>query len=142
MTASEIPRSLRDLIRARAEGRCEYCTTSEWLSGLACEIDHIVPRASGGLTEVDNLCLACSSCNGHKHARTHGADPESEIEVSLFHRRQRWTDHFAWSRDGARITGRTTCGRATIEALKFNNDLIVAARAIWVIIGLHPPAGD
>jgi hypothetical protein len=140
MTTLDIPRPLRELVRQRAGGRCEYCQTSEWLSGLPCEIDHIIPRAHDGSTTADNLCLACPSCNGHKQARTHAPDPESGSEVPLFHpRRQQWTDHLAWNEEGTRIVGLTDCGRATIEALKVNNPLIVAARAIWVSIGLHPP---
>lgn len=30
------------------------------------EIDHIIPEALGGLTEEDNLWLACPLCNEHK----------------------------------------------------------------------------
>jgi 5-methylcytosine-specific restriction endonuclease McrA len=81
MTPPKIPQTLRRLVRARAKGRCEYCRTSEWLSGLPCEIDHILPRAKGGPTTADNLCLACASCNGYKRATTHAADPESGIEL-------------------------------------------------------------
>ena len=61
-----IPKPLRELVRQRAEGRCEYCQTSEWLNGLPGEVDHIFPRALGGPTDADNLCFACSSCNGYK----------------------------------------------------------------------------
>ena len=77
MTPVKIPQALRRLVRARAQNRCEYCQTSEWLSGLSCEIDHIISRAKDGPTEADNLCLACASCNGHKWANTHAVDPES-----------------------------------------------------------------
>jgi hypothetical protein len=140
MTPAKIPKTLRRLVRARAKGRCEYCQTSEWLSGLPCEIDHIVPRAKGGPTTADNLCLACASCNGYKRATTHAVDPESGEEVAIFNpRRQRWDEHFAWSEDGTRIVGLTACGRATVVALKLNHPLAVAARSIWVSIGLHPP---
>lgn len=31
-------------------------------------IDHIVPRSKGGPDSGDNLCLACSPCNGDKGA--------------------------------------------------------------------------
>ncbi len=142
MTASDIPRPLRELVRTRAEHRCEYCPTSEWLSGIKCEIDHIIPHARDGPTAAENMCLACPSCNGYKQARTHAVDPESGEEVSLFHpRHQYWPDHFAWSEDGTRLIGLTACGRATIEALKLNHSLIVAVRVIWVSIGRHPPPG-
>jgi hypothetical protein len=133
--------TLRDLVRRRARNCCEYCQTSEWLSGLECEVDHIVPRASGGLTIAENLCLACASCNGFKQAKTSAIDPESSQEVFLFHpRQQRWYDHFTWSEDSTYIIGLTPYGRVTIEALKLNHALIVGARSLWVRISLHPPA--
>ena len=143
MTGAAIPQALRQLVRTRANNRCEYCQTSEWLSGLPCEIDHIAPRAEEGPTADDNLCLACSSCNGHKQATTHGLDPESSQKAALFHpRQQRWDEHFAWSADGTTIIGLTPTGRATIAVLKLNHPLIVAARSIWVNAGLHPPGGS
>lgn len=140
MTPTEIPRTLRGFVRARAKNRCEYCHTSEWLSGLPCEIDHIVPRAKGGRTAADNLCLACASCNGYKQASTHAMDPESGADVTLFNPRlQHWSDHFAWSEDSTTLIGLTPSGRATIDALRLNHPLIVVARSIWVGTGLHPP---
>jgi hypothetical protein len=103
-------------------------------------VDHIFPRAQGGPTHADNLCFACSSCNGYKQARFRSVDPETGEEVPLFHpRQQMWRDHFAWSQDGTLVIGLTPCGRATIDALHFNHPLIVVARSIWVRIGLHPP---
>ncbi len=36
------------------------------------------------------------------------------------------------------IIGLTTIGRATVEALKMNNDLITNLRSLWVILKLHP----
>ena len=110
MPPAKIPGALRRLVHGRAQSRCEYCQTSEWLSGLPCEIDHIIPRAKGGPTTAlranDNLCLACASCNGYKRASTHAADPESGEEAALFNpRQQRWQEHFAWSEDGTAIIG-------------------------------------
>jgi hypothetical protein len=140
MTPDKISRYLRRLVRARAQNRCEYCQTSEWLSGLSCEIDHIIPRAQDGATEADNLCLACASCNGHKWAKTHAVDPESSKSVALFNpRQQRWREHFAWSEDGTTINGLTASGRATVMVLKLNHPLAVAARSVWVSAALHPP---
>jgi len=43
MTPAKIPEALRRLVHTRAQSRCEYCQTSEWLSSLPCEIDHIIP---------------------------------------------------------------------------------------------------
>jgi len=140
MTGPTISAALRTRVRRQARQRCEYCQTPEWITGLVCEIDHIIPRAHGGSTTFDNLCLACSACNAYKQAKMHATDPETGQEVPLFHpRRQRWHEHFAWSESGTLIIGLTSCGRATIEALRLNNVEIVAARALWVGVGWHPP---
>ncbi len=140
MTSAEISRALRQLVNVRAKSRCEYCQASEWLTGLSCEIDHIIPQAKGGPTMAANLCLACAACNGYKWANTHAIDPESGEKVALFNpRQQHWGEHFAWSEDGMTIIGLTTCGRATVIALKLNHPLAVSARSIWVSAGLHPP---
>lgn len=139
--ASDISESLRAFVNERAQGRCEYCQTSEILSGIHCQVDHILPRARQGDTTASNLCLACSACNGHKHARTHAVDPESGSEVPLFNpREQKWRDHFKWSDDGAMIVGLTPTGRATVAALQVNDPLIVGARSLWVGLGAHPPS--
>ncbi len=143
MTANDIPEGLRNLVRERAGRRCEYCRTSEELSGIRCQTDHIVPRSRQGPSTADNLCLACAACNGHKHARTHAADPESGVEATLFNpRQQRWRDHFAWSAEGAEIVGLTPTGRATAVALNMNDSLIVGARALWVGMRAHPPQDE
>jgi hypothetical protein len=141
MSPSTIPEELRDFVTQRADYRCEYCQTPMWLTGIPHEIDHIIPRAKKGLSTEDNLCLACSSCNGYKYIRTHGLDPETRQEVALFHpRQQAWFQHFVWCEEGTHIVGLTPCGRATIEVLRLNHDLIVTARAIWVSTGYHPPS--
>lgn len=85
MTNTPIPKPRRELVRQRAGSRCEYCQTPEWLNGLPGEVDHIIPRAQGGLTTADNLCFACASCNGYKQAKTCGVDPETGQELPLFH---------------------------------------------------------
>jgi hypothetical protein len=140
MTRIKIPKLLAELVRARARFRCEYCQSSEWLSGQRCQIDHIIPLARGGKTEPGNLCLACAACNSFKLDRLDAADPESDEVIALFNpRTQRWHDHFAWSNDGTHINGLTPCGRATVSALRLNRSLAVAARAAWVSIDRHPP---
>ena len=125
---------------ARAKNRCEYCLSPAEQTGIPMTIDHIIPRARGGVSEADNLCLACSRCNGRKRDLTHAYDLETHRRVALFHpRRQRWARHFHWSEDGTRILGRTACGRATVEALQMNHPAIIRARENWVIVGWHPP---
>jgi hypothetical protein len=52
---------------------------------------------------------------------------------------QRWSAHFVWRGNGDTMDGLTSCGRTTIEALRLNNDWIVQARRLWMLVGLHPP---
>jgi hypothetical protein len=64
-----------------------------------------------------------------------------ELVTILNPRMQRWEDHFAWSHDGTRIIGQTPTGRATVQALRMNDDLIVKARERWVKGSWWPPTG-
>lgn len=135
-----IPPRLRRLVTVQAKNRCEYCLSPAEQTGIPMTIDHIIPRASGGISDMSNLCLACSRCNGCKRDRTHAYDPDTRRWVRLFHpRRQRWPRHFLWSEDGTHVLGRTACGRATVEALQMNHSDIVRARHSWVTVGWHPP---
>jgi len=54
-----------DVIELKSVGKCIYCgaTNTEF------QIDHIVPVAKGGKTEVINLVLACARCNRSKNDR-------------------------------------------------------------------------
>lgn len=135
-----LPPRLRRFVTTRAKNRCEYCLSPAEQTGIPMTMDHIIPRVQGGVSEADNLCLACSRCNGRKRDLTHAYDLATHRRVQLFHpRRQRWARHFRWSEDGTRILGRTACGRATVEALQMNHPDIIRARENWVIVGWHPP---
>ena len=134
-----LPEQLRYWLQSLGE-RCEYCGTSEWITGIPLEVDHIRPRSRRGTSSRTNLCRACSSCNTYKADQTRGLDPITSKRVWLFNpRRQRWTDHFRWSEDSVQIVGLTPCGRATVGTLKMNNPQIVRARRLWVSVGWHPP---
>jgi hypothetical protein len=104
------------------------------------EIEHIVPRAAGGTDNEDNLWLACRLCNNAKGVKTHANDPLTRRRARLFNpRNQSWHRHFYWSADGSKVIGRTICGRATVEALKLNNEIAMVVRQNWVKAGWHPP---
>jgi hypothetical protein len=137
---SPIPKSLRRRLRAEfAEPLCAYCHSPERLLGIPLEVDHIIPASVSGKAEFDNLCLSCRSCNGYKWKSTHARDPQSGRRTRLFHpRRQNWIENFAWSGDGKLIIGLSAVGRATVEALNLNNDLVVELRELWVVLRLHP----
>lgn len=57
------------------EWRCAYCYRS--VEDGAYQVDHIVPLARGGTNWPSNLCIACSTCNVRKQARS--ADEFREI---------------------------------------------------------------
>ncbi len=126
---------------AEAAGyQCGYCQTQEIVIGMPLVIDHIIPEAEGGTSEDQNLCLACHRCNEFKGSQTFADDPETGEQVQLFNpRTQVWSDHFAWAEEGVMIIGLTSVGRATVKALKLNNEYIVRSRRRWVSTGWHPP---
>ncbi len=101
------------------------------------QVDHIDPNGDDNL---ENLCLSCWNCNSSKHKATSVIDPESGERTALFNPRlQRWNDHFVWIDNNTQLEGLSAVGRATIERLKMNRPVIVAARQRWVEGGHHPP---
>jgi 5-methylcytosine-specific restriction endonuclease McrA len=143
MTRTYIAKELRERVAAQARHRCGYCHTAEAIVGTPMEFDHLIPQSLGGLTEEDNLWLACSLCNDHKVNRIAALDPDSGKVVRLFNpRRQVWAEHFRWSEEGERIVGLTPTGRATVVALNLNRPSLVQARRLWVSVGWHPPRDD
>lgn len=106
---------LKRLIRSHFAQCCAYCKTAEMLTVVTFEIEHIIPRTQGGLTEFENLCLACPSCNRYKSNRLVGMTDDG-LESRLFHpHRDRWLDHFDWSVNATFIVGLSDIGRATIN---------------------------
>ena len=139
-----ISSSTQELVRKRAEYRCEYCRYPEFLSTSPLTIDHIDPKSLGGSDDADNLALACRRCNERHYNFTVGTDPETKEEVTLFNpRRQKWSDHFIWSEDATKIIGLTPTGRATCNRLDLNDErradkFIQKSRQFWVKGGFHP----
>jgi len=125
-------RRLRDLVEARADGRCEYCRRYQDLIGETFfEVEHIIPRAHGGPGHPNNLAFACRRCNLLKGDATEALDRRTGRFVPLFNpRRDRWSEHFRRSRDKLRIYGRTATGRATVERLRLNSPAEQRARQI------------
>lgn len=138
-----IPHSLRQQVIQTANYRCEYCRTSSKLTGTPLVMEHILPRSLGGSDERDNLAAACYRCNEFKGAKTEALDPETGQVVPLFNPRiDVWQAHFAWGNGGTHLIGITPTGRASVVALRLNNDNIVAARALWIESAWHPPGNE
>lgn len=128
-------RSRRSIVRERAVDSCEYCRMPQSLTSLPHTLDHIRARKHRGPTDVANLCWSCAQCNAAKGPNVAGHDPETDELVALFNpRADRWHDHFAW--DGARLTGRTAVGRATIDVLRINDANRTSHRAMLMKAGL------
>lgn len=140
MTKLRIPENVTLRVRDAAGNRCGYCLAPQQYVLQVLEIEHIIPTARGGTSEEMNLWLACRLCNNAKGTKTHARDPATNRRVCLFNpRKQKWRRHFHWSEDHVRVVGRTSCGRATVEALKLNNEIALAVRQNWVRAGWHPP---
>lgn len=135
----KISAAVRRQVMELDAGRCAY-GRSPMIIGIPMVVEHCIPLVAGGLSTLDNLCLSCYRRNEFKGPRTEGPDPSDGVLVPLFHpRRQHWQEHFVRSEDGSRLVALTACGRATIETLRLNNEWLVQARRLWMLIGLHPP---
>lgn len=117
---------IKDSQYARLQGEIGSCC------GQPLTVEHIIPQARGGSSEDENLWLSCRRCNQYKSAKIEAIDPVINLSVPLFNpRKQMRSEHFAWSDDGCKIIGLTPSGRATVIALKLNNEHIVGARRLW-----------
>jgi hypothetical protein len=122
---------LREIVRARSLGICEYCRFPEKFSVRPFHCDHVVARQHGGESTHENLAWACNHCNLHKGPNLTGIDPLTGQTTPLFNpRRDRWEEHFAWEK--TRLVGRTPVGRTTVYVLDANNELLVATRAALI----------
>lgn len=120
----------------RAAHRCEYCPLHEDDSYSTHQIDHIVSRKHGGLSELDNLAYACLRCNVWEGSDIGSLDPQIGELVSLFNPRYHvWSDHFVFR--GAVIEPLTAEGNATARLLKLNLDKRVAERQLLAASGRY-----
>jgi len=69
-----IPKDADKRVREWAQHQCGYCQSPQKYVFGKLEIEHIIPRATGGTDDEDNLWLACRLCNGFKAAQTHADD--------------------------------------------------------------------
>ncbi len=54
---------IRTLV-TKHKGLCQYCNKPIERADMT--IDHIIPTSKGGLDIIENLALACNSCNQEK----------------------------------------------------------------------------
>ena len=58
----------RENVFLRDQGRCQYCGAK--MQRFESTYDHIVPRSKSGLTNWENIVIACMPCNQKKGGRT------------------------------------------------------------------------
>ena len=135
---SAIPLAIQREVRRRTGDACEYCRMPDDADEVAHTVDHIVARQHHGSDDLDNLALACLSCNLHKGPNLAGLDPDSgRVEPSFYPRRDQWDQHFRWS--GARLAALTATGRVTIDVLTINDERNLTAREALIAEGRFPP---
>ena len=129
---------LRQRVRERAGGRCEYSHLPDKLELAGpFQVEHVIARQHRGTDVLSNLAWACSRCNRHKGTNLSGVDPDSDEVVSLFNpRRERWPEHFEVV--GAIIRGRSPAGCTTAWLLQMNAERRVELRAELISQGLWP----
>lgn len=60
----DIPLRLRLQVLQRYDFKCAFCGRSPAIDkGVILHIDHILPIAKGGMTELENLRTLCKECN-------------------------------------------------------------------------------
>ena len=120
MSKTYVPVALRQTVKARAKGLCEYCLIHEEDTYFGCQIDHIISEKHGGSTQKSNLAYACSYCNRNKGSDIGSIVWETQRFCRFFNpRNDRWSEHFRL--DGVRISSRTPIGEVTARILDFNH---------------------
>lgn len=126
-------------VAQRAGHRCEYCHATEAVFNFAFEVERVKPSSRSGDDSDENLALACRACNVRKSARLTTVDPETKMEVPIFHPRTYvWDEHFRVDQASGRIDGLTPVGRAAVQCLAMNSEAQLVARLQWMRLGLFP----
>jgi hypothetical protein len=125
----EIDVRLRESVRQRANGFCEYCRIPERLTLAEHEIDHVIALKHGGQTVAENLALSCTICNRYKGSDIASIDPGTGQLTPLFHPRlDDWDDHFTILH--GELQALTAKGRVTIKLLQLNRPTRIKERQL------------
>jgi hypothetical protein len=128
------------VVAERDAGRCEYCHAPEQAFNFPFEVDHILPQARDGSDTMENLALACDSCNTFKSVTVTGWDSEGQRTSQLFNPRvDVWGEHFRYEPESNIVVAQTSTGRVTLTRLRINSEYQRRARAHWNRIGLYQP---
>lgn len=135
-----ISEQLRALVTERAAGICEYCLISIEDTYFGAEIDHIISIKHGGQSIIENLALACQTCNRNKGSDI-GSIAFSTKRFSRFFnpRKDKWSKHFRLN--DAVIEPLTKVGEVTVKIFGFNeNDRLLERNGLIEIKHYPSPA--
>ncbi|WP_374687437.1 HNH endonuclease [Promineifilum sp.] len=132
-----VPATLRRQVIARAGDRCEYCRHPQIAALFPFEMEHVISEKHGGVTNLDNLALACPYCNRAKGSDLGSIDPISGDLVPFFNpRKQIWFEHFAL--EGANLVPLTAEARVTLSILELNHPSRLSERIALIAAGQYP----
>jgi HNH endonuclease len=135
MSKTYINTALRKQVYERARGCCEYCLIPDIATFAPHEIDHIIAEKHAGLTEAENLALACTLCNKHKGSDLSSIDPETGDIAPLYHPRQDlWREHFHLK--GTEFNALSAKARVTIRLLQLNRQDRIEERQLLLKAGI------
>ena len=128
--------ALRELVRERARGFCEYCQIPEQFMLLPFQIDHIIAEKHQGPTEEGNLAWSCERCNSHKGPNISGyfgwtARPAFQSASRYLERSFHWK--------GGVLEGRSDMGEVTIQVLNVNLPNLIILREALIEEDVFPP---
>jgi 5-methylcytosine-specific restriction endonuclease McrA len=118
----------REQVERRARYRCEYCHAPQLVTGIKYHLEHILPTSLGGTHDLENIALACPTCNFHKSNQLIKFNPREDC----------WDDHFKVHPKTLALLGKTEKGTDAIDRLSLNDPVQITARRIWVKINLFP----
>lgn len=132
-----VSQKLRQRVRKRAFGICEYCLMHEDLLMFSPQVDHIISIKHGGEYDVENLAFCCIRCNRNKGTDL-GSILHDKRKIIRFYnpRVDKWPDHFE-IRD-AKIVPLTSTGQVTEKIFRFNTSERIVERELLAKLGLFP----
>ena len=83
-----------DIVRARWQARCGYCSVAESDAGGELTVDHFVPVVAGGDDSDDNLVYCCFRCNLFKADFYPTPQDRAEERIILHPSRDDLSTHF------------------------------------------------
>lgn len=130
-----ITTKIREIVRDRAEQRCEYCSRMDYRTGFPFHVDHIISKKHDGGDNLDNLAWSCFNCNVFKGTDIASIDRETDELILLYNpRKQQWVKHF--SKDDLYIKGITPIGRVTVRILQMNHEDQIEIRELLQSLNL------